>query len=260
MSVGICTATLLADPMSAGPDDIAAGVEAAVDAGFTTASVWAFQLDHVVGRGLDIVCVEAATAWGSGSPADTAAEASTLAETAQQVGADRILAVTMDATLPDMGAARDNLGVVVKAAEQVGAQVCLEFLPWSAVPDLATAWAFVEPLGPNACILLDTWHWVRQPGGPDFDLLHRIPGERISYVQLCDVAPGPPGADLLAEAMSGRLLPGEGTVDFAALKQALTDIGASPYYATEIFNPSIVVERGAKGAAVAMKESGERVT
>ena len=258
MAVGICTATLLTDPMGAGPDDIRAAARAAVDAGFTDASVWAFQLHALEDSGLRVNCVEAATVWAAGTPAETAAEARQLAATAERLGAERILAVTMDATLPDMGAARDNLAVVVNAAETVGAHVCVEFLPWSAIPDLATAWAFVEPLGPNARLLIDTWHWQRQPGGPNLDLLARIPGERVSYVQLCD-AGGEPGADVLAEAMSARLLPGDGVVDFAALFAALHAIGADPFIATEVFNPGLVAHLGSGPAAVAMREAGERV-
>jgi sugar phosphate isomerase/epimerase len=59
--------------------------------------------------------------------------------------------------------------------------------------------------------------------------------------------------------MTGRLLPGDGVVDFAALFAALDAIQAVPYLATEIFNTELVVERGALGAATSMKEAAERV-
>jgi len=143
---------------------------------------------------------------------------------------------------------------VVEAAGQVGAQVCVEFLPWSGIPDLATAWRLVEPLGPGAGIVIDGWHWVRQPGGPAPDLLRSIPGDRIGYVQVCDVAAEPAG-DPLTDAMSNRLLPGEGVVDFAELFAVLREIGASPFVATEIFNPALVAEQGAVGAAMAMRDA-----
>ena len=80
-------------------------------------------------------------------------------------------------------------------------------------------------------------------------------------------APGPSSGSPRKRPLSKRVLQaagplggGDGVVDFAAVKQALDDIGADPYYASEVFNPSIVIERGSKGAAVAMKEAGERVT
>jgi sugar phosphate isomerase/epimerase len=81
--------------------------------------------------------------------------------------------------------------------------------------------------------------------------LARIPSDRIGYVQLCDAAPNA-GDDLLAEAMGQRLLPGEGVVDFGELLRQLEAIGAHPFFATEIFNPGFVRDRGSVEAARAM--------
>ncbi|HEX4244090.1 MAG TPA: sugar phosphate isomerase/epimerase, partial [Acidimicrobiales bacterium] len=127
-------------------------------------------------------------------------------------------------------------------------QVCVEYLPWCGISDLATAWELVEPLGPGAGILLDTWHWQRQPGGPNLELLAQIPGERIGFVQLCDAA-AEPGDDAMSEAMADRLLPGDGVVDFTALLGQLDAIGARPFFATEVFNPELVRTHGPAEAA-----------
>jgi sugar phosphate isomerase/epimerase len=252
--LGMCTATLLVDPMGAADADIRGAVEAAAEAGFTELSVWAFQLPamgDLAALGVHVTAVEAAMTWAA---ADARAEADQLAGVAASLGATKIVAVTMEPTVPDLDVARENLAVVVEVATAVGAQVCVEFLPWSGIPDLATAWRLIEPLGAGAAILLDTWHWVRQPGGPDVELLRSIPGERIGYVQVCDVAPEPTG-DSLTEAMANRLLPGEGVVDFAEVFGVLRDIGASPFVATEIFNPALVDEQGPIGAAMAMRDA-----
>jgi sugar phosphate isomerase/epimerase len=250
----MCTATLLVDPFGATEADVCAAGEAALAAGFHEASVWADHVPLLSGLDLHVEVVEAAMEWASGTPAQAAAEADRFAALALGVGASKIVAVTMDPARPDLGHARENLALVVAAATSVGAQVCVEFLPWSGIPDLATAWELVEPLGAGAGILLDTWHWVRQPGGPNPELLAHIPGERIGYVQLCDAAPGA-GEDLMAEAMSQRLLPGEGMVDFEGLLQQLDAIGAHPFFATEIFNPGFVRERGGAEAARQMSEA-----
>ena len=72
-----------------------------------------------------------------------------------------------------------------------------EFLPWTGIPDLATAWRIVESAArENAGILLDTWHWQRQPGGPAVDVLRGIPGDRIPVLQVCDCRPEPEGDPL----------------------------------------------------------------
>ena len=256
--IAMCTATLVADPLAAGPDEVRAAGAAALAAGFTEVSVWAHHLRALDGLGLGVGVVEAAMAWPNGDRAAAAKEAERLATLAAEHGAPRIGAVCLDLSIDDLDRARDNLALAVDAAEAVGAQVCLEFLPWSGVPDLATAWALVEPLGPSAGLLLDTWHWVRQPGGPAFDLLATIPGGRIGYLQLCDAA-AEPDDDGMTEAMTARLLPGEGVVDFAAVLGALRSIGATPYVATEVFNPGLVAALGPEGAAVAMRDAAERV-
>jgi sugar phosphate isomerase/epimerase len=85
-------------------------------------------------------------------------------------------------------------------------------------------------------------------------VLADIPGERISYLQVCDAAAEGTG-DLLTEAMTSRLLPGEGCIDFGAVLSTLKDIGARPFVATEIFHPAMVQRLGSAGAAVAMRDA-----
>lgn len=248
MALGICTATLMTDPLAATEAEIRAAGEALVAAGARDASVWTFHIPALAGLDLQVEVVEAASGWANTTAAEARAEAEQIARTANEVGASKIAAITLEPIVPDIDHARENLAMLVAAATYVGAQVCIEFLPWTGIPDLATAWELVEPLGPGAGILLDSWHWVRQPGGPNPDLLALIPGDRIGYVQLCDAA-AEPSDDIMTEAMQHRLLPGEGVVDFTALVQQLDAIGARPFYATEIFLPELVATHGADEAA-----------
>jgi sugar phosphate isomerase/epimerase len=256
--LGICTATLVTDPMAAGADVMRAAARAAIDAGFTEASVWVQHLDALDGVGLHVAVVEAAVAWANGDRASAEAEASRLVAAAERVGASTIMAVCLEPRLGDIDDARRNLDMLVALAGDIRAQVCVEFLPWTAIADLATAWDLVEPLGPRCGIVLDTWHWVRQPGGPTPEILARIPGERIGYVQVCDAA-ADAGADSFTEAMTGRLLPGDGVVDFAGLATHLAAIGATPFVATEVLNPALVAELGTPGAATAMWDAAARL-
>lgn len=260
-AVGMCTATLLADPFGATDADVRAAAEAAVAAGCSELSVWSHQLG-ALGRpadlGAHVAVVEGAMAWAGPDDAAADAEARQLAGLAAEHGAGIVLAVTMETSLAEPARAQDAFGRLAAAAAEAGARACLEFLPWSGVPTLAAAWDLVAALSADAAIVLDAWHWQRQPGGPSPDLLAGIPGERVAYLQLCDTAPEP-DADVLNEAMTGRLLPGEGAVDFAALFAGLERISARPFVATEVFNPGLVTRRGATGAAAAMADAARRV-
>ncbi|MEZ5169096.1 MAG: TIM barrel protein [Acidimicrobiales bacterium] len=143
-----------------------------------------------------------------------------------------------------------------RAAAAAGMVVALEFLPWTGVATFAAADDLVVATGAdNATVLLDTFHWVRQPGGPDLDRLRSVPGSRVAYVQLSEpsaAVPAPEGAAIEAEAMTARRVPdagGGGAVDFAALWAALDHIGSVPFVAAEVFNTALAAEGMAAMAA-----------
>lgn len=252
----ICTATLFVEPFTATDAQVAEVADAAAAAGYRSVSAWQHHLPALAAAGLSVAVIEAAVSWGNGDGHTAAAEAERMAEAVADHGADLLLAVCLEPDLADPGVARANLAALAAAVADAGGTVCVEFLPWSAIPDLATAWRLIEPIEGTG-LLLDTWHWVRQPAGPDLDLLARIPGERIACVQLCDVAPVA-GSDLMTEAMTARLLPGDGVVDFASVVTALDAIGAQPVVATEVFNPALVAELGPAAAATAMFAASRR--
>jgi sugar phosphate isomerase/epimerase len=264
--VGICPATLLTDLTETTGDDLRRALEAAQLAGISSLSTWLPHLQllggfepaakWLSGAGFSTEVVEAAVVWPTGDPEAVRREAETIAAAVAATGATKVVAVSMDPILDDLARAQANLAVVVEQAAAAGAQVCVEFLPWSPIANLAKAWELVEPLGAGAGILVDTWHWQRQLGGPDPELLSRIPGERIGYVQLCDAAPGE-GREM-AEAMSARLLPGDGVVDFGGLFDVLDRIGARPFFATEIFNPALVADMGQRAFAEASISTSEK--
>ncbi|HET6811388.1 MAG TPA: TIM barrel protein [Acidimicrobiales bacterium] len=259
--VGMCTAALLVDPFTASDDDLRAAVQAAAEAGCSALSVWSHQLealDDPAQLAVPVGVVEGALLWSGPDAGAADTEARTLAAQAARYGAGLVLAVVLDAVPPDAARARAGLARLAEQVGEAGARVCVEFLPWSGLPSLAAAWELVGPLSADVGIVLDAWHWQRQPGGPCPDLLGRIPGERIAYLQLCDAA-ADPGSDPMDETMNGRLLPGDGMVDFDSLLTGLEAIGAEPFVATEVFNPGIVRERGGTGAAGAMVAAARRV-
>ena len=144
----------------------------------------------------------------------------------------------------DWSAAVEGFRTLCEVAGDRGLQVSLEFVPGTGVPDLATAWRVVDDAGAaNGGLLLDMMHWHRQPGGPDFDLLEQIPGERIPYVQLCDTVTRAVADDAyMAEALTDRRLPGDGDVDIARLLATLERIGADPWFAFEVFNQELAAD------------------
>ena len=255
--IAICIATLLGDPFHPHADEVRMVGQAARSAGFTEASVWAPHLLGLTGVGLRIGVVEAALAWANGEANRASAEAERLASLAAEYDAPLIGAACVDGAIHDLALARRNLVTVVNAAAQIGARVCLEFLPGTGIPDLASAWSLVEPLGPSATILLDSWHWTRQQTPQAFEVLAAIPGERIGCIQVSDAA-AVAASDVVAEGMTARLLPGEGVVDFPSLFSALEGIGAEPYRAVEVFNPGLVRQYGVAASVVAMRDAALR--
>ena len=118
--------------------------------------------------------------------------------------------------------------------------VALEFLPWSGIPDVATAWEVVRQSGaPNGGILLDTWHFFR--GNPDFDALRAVPADRIVGVQVND-GPVQPAGEIREETRHGRRLPGEGDFDLGRLVRELDAMGVSSPWAIEVMSDDLTTK------------------
>lgn len=112
----------------------------------------------------------------------------------------------------------DQLGTFADLAEQRGLYVPLEFITYTAVPNLAQAWNIVQKIGrDNVGVLIDALQFFR--AGAEFDVLRDIPPERLPYAQIADGRlAGPTSVDALRrEARTDRLLPGEGELDLPQL-------------------------------------------
>src|SRR5207302_1122238 len=72
-------------------------------------------------------------------------------------------------------------------AAGAGRSLSIEWLPWTVLPPLSSAWQLIESVDrANVGLVFDNWHWLRQPGGPQPDVLRTIPGDREHLLQLCD--------------------------------------------------------------------------
>jgi sugar phosphate isomerase/epimerase len=257
MTPGICLAGLVPDALTPTKESVRAAVDAAAGAGFDGMSIWGTLLPLVAddpaeagaqlaSRGVPVRMFEGAFSWATDCTDEEArAEGRGVVGTAEAVGASLILAVCLGPSLTAPDVARARLAELAARAGDAGATVCVEFLPWSGIPTLRAVWDLVGPLE-EVGLVFDTWHWQRQPGGPDLGALQLVPPDRVRCLQLSD-APARGSGELMEETMTGRLLPGDGEIDFAPVVDWLSS--AQPWVAPEVFNPGLVTARGVGRAA-----------
>lgn len=245
-------ATMSVNPFELTFDHLESSLVATADAGYTGISVWPFTLgmagvdaswlaDRLEELQLTHPVAEAAFGWLNSDRDAAAAEVANLSEYAGAVGSRELVAVTMESTLPPMDEVAACFKTLCQSAGDAGLKVSMEFLPWTGIADLATAWEILQRADcDNSGIMVDTWHWFRQPGGPNPELLRQIPAEKLRVVQLCDAAAElPDDEDIATETMTSRLLPGEGAVDFAEVLGVITGSGAAPIWFPEVFSSTL---------------------
>lgn len=272
-----CLSTLLVDPFSIDRVTFEDTVDALAGAGAVGLSWWTLHEMLLIGGGMaaadirsrfadaDLVvgCVEAIYGWvDAATPAVAVANVEPSIVVAEAHGAPNLAAVCLGPDLGPMERAMANLAAVADRAADSGVTVAVEFLPWTGIPDITICWELLVGTGRrNVGVLLDSWHWHRQPGGPHgrhTETLASMPGWAIPVLQVCDVGPEP-WDDPLAECMAARPLPGSGVVDHQHLLGLLDEIGADPVVCPEVFNRDLMAEAGAGGAARQIVEATNRV-
>ncbi|MGH6816014.1 MAG: sugar phosphate isomerase/epimerase family protein [Hyphomicrobiaceae bacterium] len=139
-------------------------------------------------------------------------------DTGAALGASR-LAVAGDSA--DFAVVAERLAEICDLARSYGIEVDLEFMPFRAVRSLGDAVDVVRRAGrPNAHILIDALHVFRS--GSSLEEVARLDPATIGTFQICD-APRvpPPPSELVVEARTRRLLPGQGELDLWPLIGAL---------------------------------------
>jgi sugar phosphate isomerase/epimerase len=157
-----------------------------------------------------------------------------------------IATASSDVPVPDLAG---YFGRLCDRAAGFGARVHLEFIPFTIVRTLRTAWDLVRAADrPNGGLVFDTWHFFR--GEPDFEVLAGIPGDRIFCVQLDDAPAVPSGP--LREETQHRLLPGDGALDLVAAIRALDRIGGLRRVGPEVISPDLAALPILDAATLAM--------
>lgn len=253
--LAICLPTLVPHRDRLDAAQIIAVIDAAADAGFGGVQLWAAYVGWAAAggvpapelfnyhreRGLEIEAVEFFSEWATTDLQYVSDAVMPVLDVAARAGASGIIAVTLATDLPPLSVASVGLRHACDLAAEQGLRISFEFLPWTAIPTLASALELFEAVDRgNLGLVFDTWHWFRQPGGPDLDLLRSIPPERVHLLQLND-APADAAEDLLAETGTARLLPGDGAIDILGALSVLAEIGASPLVVSEVFSSPLAL-------------------
>lgn len=229
-------------------------VEAAAGAGYAGVSVTV--LDHASARssgmsdadirslctdhGLVPCEFEALTQWlveytaGPVTPGSRRAEERNVLAAAEAIGCPSVTAVHLGEGEVSIEEATEAFAGLCDHAAEHGLDACLEFLPWTGIPDLATARSIVERAGrPNGRIVVDSWHLHRS--GTPVEELARLPVGLIGCVQLSDAA-AQPGRMLIDETMHSRLVPGKGVIDLVGIVRALDAAGNTKPLGVEVIS------------------------
>jgi sugar phosphate isomerase/epimerase len=143
---------------------------------------------------------------------DGPGEVRPLLEAGQALGARHVICTVED---PVPVRRVEALASFAALAAEHGLRATLEYMVFSSCAKLAEALSLVEQVGGSgiACVLVDPLHHERAGGRPDE--VAGLPLDLAPYIQLCDTQPAGPAADpasARAEAVHGRLLPGDGAL------------------------------------------------
>lgn len=109
---------------------------------------------------------------------------------------------------------RDEFARCAAILAPTGARLAVEYLPWTPVPSVTSAYDLVSSVpDAHAAVLPDVWHHFR---GPDtWAELDALPLDAIAYVQFSDALPMT-SDDIVDETVSRRVFPGDGEFDLEA--------------------------------------------
>ena len=137
-----------------------------------------------------------------------------------EVGAKNCLIVSSE---PDREVTKHLYEDLCIHAERAGMRACLEYMAITEVKTLDDALDVVNAVDhPAGGILVDPFHHERV--GHEPEKIREIPERWLSYAQLCDMPERGVITDAdayFADAIDGRLAPGEGSIPVAAMTSAL---------------------------------------
>jgi len=263
-------------------------VEAAAAGGFRSISIWPHHYQRarsdglcdrdmklmLEDNGLVVTELDCLMDWlpgghssraGAPAPEDPVMQAASLSvnedffyHIADTLGGRHLNAIRCSRRPMETEAVAEAFAALCDRAAQHGLMVSLEFLPWSGVPDIASALGIARLADRrNGGVMLDTWHHFRSGGGAAG--LLGVPGDCIVAVQLNDAA-AEPAPDLVNESLHGRLLPGQGAIDLVAVVRALDAIGCHAPMGVEVFSDELNRLRPVEAARLAGQAARDVLT
>lgn len=231
-------------------------LQAAADAGFNGVSLWRSHYESAVAAGLSLKDMAAMSLdyglriteidalltlipgekYVRPEPAMVKYDPDFYLDVASALGARSINVVQMYGTEIPVNEAADLFAEFCLKAKALDLLVTIEFFPPSGIPNLQQAINIVVAAGQdNGGVNFDTWHFQRS-GGQLADI-EAMPKGIVSNIQISD-AGSQPWADVTAETLNGRLMPGEGCIDLQGIIQALWKAGCKLPLSIEVFNES----------------------
>lgn len=137
---------------------------------------------------------------------------------------------------------------IAEANRAHGCSTLIEFIPGTGVPDLVTAGRLTRDV-PDLRIMFDCWHFARS-GGTLADIA-ALPSGAIGGVQINDWSPPEAGAPYVP--MSGRLMPGDGSLPLSRILSLIERNAPGLPVGIEVFNAGLR-EIGWDAAASALVE------
>ncbi|GEO16112.1 sugar phosphate isomerase/epimerase family protein [Microvirga aerophila] len=172
-----------------------------------------------------------------------------------QLGACAILVAGDD---PNPTRLAQSFAAFCETAKPFGLRPNIEYMPWTAVPDVSTAVRLVTEAGSpeNAGVLVDAIHYERSGG--TLDEIAALPRSLLYYAQLSDAPAGIPDSmeEILRQARYERLLPGHGGIDLHGILSVLPDdLPISIEVWDEVRTPAIGMAEWARMALEAARKT-----
>jgi sugar phosphate isomerase/epimerase len=165
---------------------------------------------------------------------EVVARAEELAQAAQALGADHVLALMWTRVNEE---SIDRFGRCAAMMAQAGARLALEMPPIGELNSITAALAVVDAVGyERASIVVDTFHFSR--GTSTWDELESLPMEALGYVQFDDALPAE-SDDVMHETIDRRAMPGEGELELERFATTLRDRGWSGLVSVEVLSSEL---------------------